>query len=175
MSARVLVLDSGERDRAAVEHLAAARAGAAGCAVLEIATHVVRPPGGTPHYAATVLHDGTAPPGPGSGIGTGHAGCAALLAAAHAGRTSGRMVRFGGDDAVVGDHTVAQLLEDTAIEAVLVVGGSQAPLDAVVSTGGFARPTLEGGRVVLRTRPGVAGLLRPAEVADPHRCCGDHP
>lgn len=182
------MLDSGDRDLAAVEHDANGHAEALrrdGEVVLEIATHIVRPPDGTaPHYAATLLLTGDGPPGLPSGAGTAphertgpagpHAVCVPGLCAAHQARTSGRLLCFAGRERVTGDHTVAELLEVTAVERVLRIGGAVAGAAEVVRTSGFVRPTLRGGGTILQTRPGSAGTLHPAEIAYPHRCCSSH-
>ena len=85
--------------------------------------------------------------------------------------TSGRCVRFPGQEHVTGDHTVGELTERTGLDAVVGIGRELAPAD-VVGTAGFVRPQLLDGRLVLLVEPAVGGVLRPVEVESPHQCCG---
>lgn len=101
---------------------------------------------------------------------SGPAEAATAVAEAQAG-AGGRCVRFPGQEHVTGDHTVQELTERTALDAVIGVGRALTPAD-VVSTAGFVRPQLLDGRLVLLVEPAVGGRLRPVEVESPHQCCG---
>jgi len=90
--------------------------------------------------------------------------------------TGGRVVRFPGSTAVHGRVPVAELLQGTAIDAVVGVGVPVAPADVVDTGSGFLRPQLDGGRLVLLVERAAGGVLKPVEVADDdrHQCCGGH-
>ncbi|MPZ80028.1 MAG: hypothetical protein GEV28_06360 [Actinophytocola sp.] len=45
---------------------------------------------------------------------------------------------------------------------------------AVVDTRDHLRPTFVAGRLVLLVEPAAGGVLRPAEIEEPHQCCGGH-
>ena len=96
----------------------------------------------------------------------------AAIAEAAAG-SAGRAVRFPGQSGLTGQVPVARLLQDTAIDQVVGLGGAVDGTD-VVDTGdhGFLRPTWGGGQLTLLVEPTAGGLLRPFEIEDPHECCG---
>jgi hypothetical protein len=99
---------------------------------------------------------------------------AAQAAAEHRGRAAGRAVHYPGQESLVGDVPVADVLAGTAIDAVLSSHGEYAAT-AVLRTGGFIRPRFEGGRLVLHVGHEDPELLMPWEVAEPTPCCGqDH-
>jgi len=101
------------------------------------------------------------------------AGAWVAVAAAATG-TTGRLVHFPGQEVLTGRLTVAELLAGSAIDEVVVVGGSAHTPATVVDTRGFLRPQLRSGRVRLLVQPAVGGVVVPFERANPHRCCGDH-
>jgi hypothetical protein len=99
---------------------------------------------------------------------------ASQAAAEHRDRIAGRAVHYPGQHALVGDVPVADVLAGTAIEALLSSHGEYAAT-AVLRTGGFIRPRLEDGRLVLHVGHEDPELLMPWEVAEPTPCCGqDH-
>ncbi|MBB3677029.1 hypothetical protein [Modestobacter versicolor] len=98
----------------------------------------------------------------------------ALLALSQASSgLAGRCVRFPGQDGVQGRVTAAELVAGTAIDEVAALGGPVAG-DAVIETGGFLRPTWEGGRLRLVVEQAAGGVFQPFEVEFPHLCCGGH-
>lgn len=97
-----------------------------------------------------------------------------VAVAAAATGTSGRLVHFGGAEALTGRLSVDDVLAGSAVDEVVVVGGSPHTGDTVVDTRGFVRPTLERGRVRLLVQPAAGGVVVPFERENPHRCCGDH-
>ncbi|MFJ3893139.1 hypothetical protein [Streptomyces sp. NPDC090083] len=103
---------------------------------------------------------------------------AAFAAAEHAARRSGRAVLFPGSDRLTGTITLADLLEQTAVDGVIVVGatsgGSPDPVTPV-RTQDHVRPEWREGRLVLALVPAAAGTLAPFEVPNPTPCCADHP
>ena len=108
----------------------------------------------------------------------GPAETAALAAAEHTARRSGRAVLFPGSDQLTGTVTVADLLQLTSVDGVFVVGATsgEAP-DPVtpVLTQDHVRPEWREGRLVLALVPAVGNTLAPFEVPNPTPCCADHP
>ena len=108
----------------------------------------------------------------------GPAEAAALAAAEHTARRSGRAVLFPGSDQLTGTVTVADLLQLTSVDGVFVVGATsgEAP-DPVtpVHTQDHVRPEWREGRLVLALVPAVGNTLAPFEVPNPTPCCADHP
>lgn len=96
----------------------------------------------------------------------------AVAAAATA--TSGRLVHFPGAERLTGRLTVDDVLAASAVDEVVVVGGSPHRGTTVLDTRGFVRPRLEAGRVRLLVQPAAGGSLVPFDRADAHRCCEDH-
>jgi hypothetical protein len=94
-------------------------------------------------------------------------------AAAGAGR-SGRAVIFAGVSELVGELTVSQVLELSAIDRVEVLGGGHAPVSAILDTRDFVRPQFRAGKLVLTTMPASGGVLVPFETRDPTPCCAEH-
>ena len=117
-------------------------------------------------------------PGLPDGISHGHDSTALtgawVAVAAAATRTSGRLVHFPGEDVLTGRLTVAEVLAGSAVDEVVVVGGSPHTRTTVVDTFDFVRPRLEAGRVRLLVQPGADGVVVPFEREHPHRCCEDH-
>lgn len=97
------------------------------------------------------------------------------LAALHRERRGGRVFRFPGLDALTGTTTVAEVLQDTAIDDVVMVGHRE-PLtpDAVLDTQDFVRPHFRDGRLVLVVRPAADGVVTPFEQPNPTPCCTNH-
>ncbi|WP_329350538.1 hypothetical protein OG226_29510 [Streptomyces sp. NBC_01261] len=102
---------------------------------------------------------------------------AALAAAEHAARRSGRAVLYAGVDRLTGTVTVADLLESTAIDQLTVVGAPLATPDPTtpILTQDHVRPEWREGHLVLALVPAVGNTLAPFEVPNPTPCCADHP
>ncbi|MFD4505904.1 hypothetical protein [Streptomyces sp. NPDC058457] len=100
---------------------------------------------------------------------------AARLAAA-APPTSGRAVSYPGVAQLTGTVTVADLLDHTAIEHLVVLGAPAAELPpaAEVLTQDHVRPEWRDGVLTLTLVPAAGGLLAPFEVPNPTPCCADH-
>ncbi|MEV0905908.1 hypothetical protein [Streptomyces hokutonensis] len=102
---------------------------------------------------------------------------AAQAAAEHTARRSGRAVLFPGAEHLTGTVTVADLLELTAIDRVIVVGATSGELPAPttpVHTQEHVRPEWRDGELVLALVPAVGNTLAPFEVPNPTPCCADH-
>ncbi|MFF4113069.1 hypothetical protein [Streptomyces sp. NPDC001714] len=100
---------------------------------------------------------------------------AARLAAA-APPASGRAVVYPGVAHLTGTVTVADLLDRTAIQHLVVLGapGVQPPPTAEVLTQDHVRPEWRDGVLTLTLVPAAGGLLAPFEVPNPTPCCADH-
>ncbi len=108
----------------------------------------------------------------------GPSGAAALAANEHAARRSGRAVLFPGAEHLTGTIPLADLLELTAIDSVIVVGATSGNTpDPVtpVHTQDHVRPEWREGQLVLALVPAVGNTLAPFEVPNPTPCCADHP
>jgi hypothetical protein len=103
-------------------------------------------------------------------------GAALAAAQAHADGTGGRAVRFPGSERLVGEVTVAHLLEHSAIDRVRVLGGVfEARDDTLVDTRDFVRPQWMDGQLTLVATEAAGGRIAPFEVPNPTPCCGgDH-
>ena len=99
-------------------------------------------------------------------------GGAYFAAEARAG-TDGRCVRFPGQGALTGLHSVAEIVATSAIDDVVAIGTTATP-DMVVDTRAFLRPVFQDGHLTLLVEPAAGGLLRPVEIEQPHECCGGH-
>jgi hypothetical protein len=86
-------------------------------------------------------------------------------------RTAGRCVRFPGQAGVRGRVRAGDLVAGTAIDEVVGLAGP-VPVDAVVETAGFLRPTWAAGRLTLLVEQAAGGVFQPFEVEFPHECCG---
>ncbi|MGI5523271.1 hypothetical protein ACQEUX_20405 [Micromonospora sp. CA-259024] len=95
-------------------------------------------------------------------------------AAEHTARRSGRAVRYPGVDRMVGTLTVGEVLNSSAIERVVVLGGTTAEPEMPLDTRDFVRPEWRNGQLVLVAMPHHSGGLAPFEVPDPTPCCADH-
>ncbi|MFJ9374555.1 hypothetical protein [Streptomyces sp. NPDC101455] len=108
----------------------------------------------------------------------GPAEAAALAAAEHAARRSGRAVLFPGSDQLTGTVTVADLLQLSAVDRVIVVGATSgdSPDPVIpVQTQDHVRPEWREGQLVLALVPAAGNTLAPFEVPNPTPCCADHP
>ncbi|MGH3455239.1 MAG: hypothetical protein ACRDP2_12525 [Nocardioidaceae bacterium] len=159
----------------------------AGDAEWEACTHFVA--GNRPHVALSVsveicrifdLPDGLLDAGLGLALGTDRSGPADLTAGAataadeHERRVQGRAVSFAGSHTLIGQVAVRDILAETAIDEVAVVGGGPIGDGSIVETRDFVRPEWRDGRLVLAVAPVAGGLLAPFEVPDPTPCCADH-
>ncbi|MER5787248.1 hypothetical protein [Streptomyces sp. NPDC001980] len=99
----------------------------------------------------------------------------ARLAAA-APPASGRAVAYPGVAHLTGTVTVADLLDRTAVERLVVLGAPDAelPPDSEVLTQDHVRPEWRDGVLTLALVPAVGGRLAPFEVPNPTPCCADH-
>ncbi|MBK3581146.1 hypothetical protein JHN63_46745 [Streptomyces sp. MBT65] len=102
---------------------------------------------------------------------------AALAAADHTARRSGRAVLFPGAQHLTGTIPLSDLLERTAIDRVIVVGATSGEPPAPttpVHTQDHVRPEWRAGELVLALVPAVGNTLAPFEVPNPTPCCADH-
>ena len=107
----------------------------------------------------------------------GHAEPAALAAAEHAARRSGRAVLYPGVEHLTGTVTAADLLKSTAIDQLTVVGAPLTTPDPTtpILTQDHVRPEWREGQLILALVPAVGNTLAPFEVPNPTPCCADHP
>ncbi|MDV7220559.1 hypothetical protein [Streptomyces prunicolor] len=108
----------------------------------------------------------------------GPAEAAAAAAAEHTARRSGRAVLFPGSDQLTGTLTVADLLQLSAVDRVIVVGATSgdSPDPVIpVQTQDHVRPEWREGQLVLALVPAAGNTLAPFEVPNPTPCCADHP
>jgi hypothetical protein len=129
-------------------------------------THLVQTP--YPHVAVSV--DGPLPATSAPEL----AEAAEQAAAAHRARTGGRAVRYPGVDELVGSLTVAWVLNLSAIERVIVLGGGEPSPDTVLHTRDFVRPQWMDGVLTLVATRVAGGGIAPFEVPNPTPCCADH-
>jgi hypothetical protein len=100
---------------------------------------------------------------------------AAQAMADHVSRHSGRAVIYPGVDELVGTLTVAELVERSAIDRVVVLGKPADPAaDTLVDTRDFVRPEWRAGRLTLVTTPAPDSRIAPFEIPNPPQCCADH-
>ncbi|GAA4713509.1 hypothetical protein [Phytohabitans rumicis] len=136
---------------------------------VEACTHLVRTP--YPQVAISLaLPDGYEPDLPAAG-----SEAADQVAAAHRERRSGRAVLFAGVEALTGTVTVADMLANSAIDRVIVLGGAPADPAREVVTRDFVRPQWMDGALTLITAPAPAGRLAPFEYPNPTPCCAPTP
>lgn len=95
----------------------------------------------------------------------------AALAAAAFSAGEGRAVIYPGVSGLVGSRTAVEVLAESAIEEIQVMGGGGA---SVIHTQDFVRPEYVNGRLVLLTQPARGGGVVPFEVRNPTPCCADH-
>lgn len=174
----IVGIDGGSPDVRAAEHLLAEIVTALGeDAVLFGCTHLTSL--GEPHVALSLelrsaAQAGRLPPGlrvaqPGSGEDA-----AAEAATAHQRRTSGRAVRFPGQQHLLGVLPVGEVLAVSAIDAVVVLAASAPDPVTLIDTRNFVRPQWRDGRLILHTVPAPREMLAPFEVQNPTPCCADH-
>ncbi|MEV0999122.1 hypothetical protein [Nonomuraea sp. NPDC050202] len=100
---------------------------------------------------------------------------AALAAAEHEARRSGRVVTFPGRDLLTGTLSAGELRAGSAIDLVLLLASPGPPPDDVpVVTNDHVRPVWRDGLMTLLTMPAAGGRIAPAEVPNPTPCCADH-
>jgi hypothetical protein len=165
----LVALDGGWATTKEAEHAAHEVARHAGLPVAEACTHFLA----DPNRVAVTLRlsgpvDAAALPGHWSGP------AAEAVVGAHWRRRSGRAFEFRGMLDAPRRCTVAELIDATAVNAVLVLGGGAAPPEADIDTQEFLRPTYVDGALVLRVQPGRGGVLVPFEQEDQGPCCGGH-
>ncbi|MGW7542413.1 hypothetical protein ACWGKQ_15040 [Streptomyces sp. NPDC054770] len=99
----------------------------------------------------------------------------ARLAAA-APPASGRAVVYPGVAHLTGTVTVADLLDRTAVEHLVVLGAPAAGLPPAteVLTQDHVRPEWRAGVLTLVLVPAAGGRMAPFEVPNPTPCCADH-
>ncbi|MGY5057403.1 hypothetical protein ACWDFR_25560 [Streptomyces sp. 900105755] len=107
--------------------------------------------------------------GPGDAVETARRAAAAPPA-------SGRAVAYPGVAHLTGTVTVADLLDRTAVERLVVLGAPDAELPPTteVMTQDHVRPEWRDGVLTLALVPAAGGLLAPFEVPNPTPCCADH-
>lgn len=96
---------------------------------------------------------------------------------AHGRRIGGRAVRYPGVERMVGTRPVDEVLGDSAIERILMLGlpdRTEPPGDALLETRSFVRPQWTDGRLTLFAMPTPDGHIAPFEVPNPTPCCADH-
>ncbi|MGP8300943.1 hypothetical protein ACTPOK_24075 [Streptomyces inhibens] len=185
----VLGIDSGHRDRAALERLVLEALQDSGCprAVL-LCTHQIRT--GQAHLAASVelpaatgpaaltalaarlVERGAAVAGPDEGPARGaqeYRPGALEARRALLTRQAGRAVRFPGQDSLRGRLTIARALATGAVDRVDPLGTEVDP-DTVVDTRDFVRPVFRDGVLVLEVTPAAGGTVIPLELRDQHIC-----
>jgi hypothetical protein len=91
----------------------------------------------------------------------------------HSARSAGRLVRFAGVDALVGEVSVAEVLA-SAIDRVAVLADADPSGETRLVTRDFVRPRWSAGQLVLHTQPNKGGTLVPFETPNPTPCCVDH-
>ncbi|MDG4764857.1 hypothetical protein O7632_12210 [Solwaraspora sp. WMMD406] len=142
----------------------------AGVPGLVACTHLVRTP--RPHVAVSLA----APDGLPDNLAASaaeFASAAEVAAAEHRERRSGRAVLYPGVESLVGELSVAELLERSAIEQVTLLGGAQPDEDTRLLTRDFVRPVWINGVLTLIAAPVGAGRIAPFELPDPTPCCAD--
>jgi hypothetical protein len=179
----VIGLDADHHDRLACEHAACDLADRVGGATF-ISTHVVTEP--EPHYAA-VIEVAASPEAvrrdladvsetvlivDGQAIDHTHAMSDAVEA--HRGRRSGRVIRFPGQENLVGTVALRDVTTQSAIDGLVCLGGATGE-SATLRTQDFVRPEFAAGRLVLVIQP-FDGLdeFVPFEQPNPHPCCANH-
>lgn len=99
---------------------------------------------------------------------------ARLAAAEHEARSAGRAVHYPGVDLLTGSLTVAEVIERSAIEQVIMLGGADAAPETILHTLDYVRPMWKDGRLTLVTRPAPEESLAPFELKNSTPCCADH-
>jgi hypothetical protein len=99
---------------------------------------------------------------------------ARTVAAEHGARSAGRAVHYPGVESLTGSLTVAEVIERSAVERVVMLGGAEAAAGTVLHTLDYVRPMWKDGRLTLVTRPAPEGSLAPFELQHSTPCCADH-
>jgi hypothetical protein len=86
----------------------------------------------------------------------------------------GRAVRYPGVARMAGTLPVAEVLALSAIDRVEILGGGQAPPEALLDTRDFVRPLWRDGELVLTAMPAAGDRLVPFETPNPTPCCAAH-
>ncbi|MFV2019120.1 hypothetical protein [Micromonospora sp. LOL_023] len=160
----------GHADDAAAEHWLHDVVGVADLPNLVACTHLVRTP--RPHVAISLAAPDGLPDLPATPADLIPA--AELAAAEHRAGRSGRAVRYPGVDRLVGTLTVAELLEFSAIERVIMLGGVDPEPETPVQTRDFVRPQWINRVLTLIATPvGSGRRIGPFELPDPTPCCAD--
>ena len=128
-------------------------------------THLVHGP--DPRVVVTIA--GASP-----GVSASGSEAAAAAVADHRTGRAGRAVLFPGVRSLTGTLTVATMLAESAIDDVVVLGGSPCSPDTLIDTRDFVRPQYRDGRLVLMATPAPGGLIAPFEVPNPTPCCANH-
>jgi hypothetical protein len=135
-------------------------------------THFVRTP--YPHVAVSLAVPSYCDSSPLPSTAPEFKDAAAQAMAEHVSRHAGRAVIYPGVDELVGALTVAELLERSAIDQVVVLGGAEPTPDTLVDTRDFVRPEWRAGRLTLVATPAPGGRIAPFEIPNPPQCCADH-
>ncbi|GAA3272683.1 MULTISPECIES: hypothetical protein [Dactylosporangium] len=85
-----------------------------------------------------------------------------------------RQVLFAGSEALKGTIAVAAILDSSAIERVVILGGLTAVPEMLVDTRDHVRPIWRDGVLTLVTQFGRGGVLVPFEPPNNRPCCSDH-
>jgi len=168
-------LDAGHGTVAEAEHWlddVLAATGLDGDDGLVACTHLVQAP--WPHVAVSLAVPGHAVPVGLPEVPEPLAPAAERARDEHAAGRSGRAARFPGREHLTGTRTVAELIADSAIDAVVVLGAPPAGPETEVETRDFVRPQWKDGRLTLVTTPAPEGRIAPFEVPNPTPCCADH-
>jgi hypothetical protein len=99
---------------------------------------------------------------------------AKVAAAEHDARSAGRAVHYPGVEQLTGSLTVGEVIERSAIERVVMIGGADAAPETILRTLDYVRPMWKDGRLTLVTRPAPEGSLAPFELRHSTPCCADH-
>ncbi|MEO6511209.1 MAG: hypothetical protein ABIO16_09475 [Nocardioides sp.] len=91
----------------------------------------------------------------------------------HRSRSSGRLVRYPGQEVVESRVSVGEVLDASCIDEVTGLAGTDIHPQSELDLTGFARPTWTAGRVTLLVQPAVHALI-PFEVRDQVPCCSHH-
>ncbi|WP_326552463.1 hypothetical protein [Micromonospora sp. NBC_01813] len=166
----IIGISLGHPDDATAEHWLSTVPGLADLPGLVACTHLVRVP--TPHVAISLAAPGGLPDGL-PACAADFASAAEVVAAEHRQRRSGRAVRYPGVESLVGELSVAELLELSAIERVTLLGGVDPEPDTPVLTRDFVRPQWINGVLTLIAAPAGSGRIGPFELPDPTPCCAD--
>lgn len=166
----ILGISLGHADDRAAEHWLHEVVRPVGVPGLVACTHLVRTP--HPHVAISLAAPDGLPDGLSASV-DGFASAAEVAAAQHRERSSGRAVLYPGVESLIGELSVAELLERSAIEQVTLLGGAQPAAETRLITRDFVRPQWINGVLTLIVAPVGAGRIAPFELPDPTPCCAD--